>query len=594
MCGIFAVINDHQNQAVKKVYFGLKNLEYRGYDSWGLVVKKVNGSLKLIKKVGKMPDKEPDFFSSLTALGHTRWATHGGISKKNAHPHFDCQKKIFVVHNGIIENFNELKNLLLKKGHQFSSETDSEVVAHLVEDVYSKFSKNNPQKNSRLIFNIFKKISGLNALVIFLPEYDQLLAVKNSSPLIFGFDKKNNQRIIASDYSAMLPYLNHFYFLEDNEVLFIDKKNYWLFVEGEKKKQIKLVKIKEKPEIINLGKYQHFMIKEVFEQPQIIENIIREKKESIIKLAKIIKESYGNYLIGCGTAYHACLAATYLFSLIAKRHTNAALASEFSYLADFLTKKSLVIALSQSGETIDVISSIKAVKQKKAKTLAITNVLGSTVYRLADYQLLLEAGPEKSVLATKSFTAKLSVIYLLAYSLNSGLSKGVSDLKKAIEEIKKIFKNQEKIKKIAKRLKDEPHIFTLGRGVSYPIALEAALKIKESSYIHAEGLAAGELKHGTIALIEKGTPVLVFNPEDETYEDTLSSAFEVKARGAYLIGFSSKKNAVYDQFIEINNCSYASIIPMIVAIHLLAYYLTLKKGFDPDKPRNLAKSVTVK
>ncbi len=592
MCGIFAVYNDKKQKAFQTVFQGLKTLEYRGYDSWGIIAKKENGEILLYKKTGKLPpsvDKNYLLAKSRFALGHTRWATHGGISEKNSHPHFDCQKEIFVVHNGIIENFSQLKKALLKKNHQFTSETDTEVIAHLLEENL----KNEKTLTPKILQSVFKKIKGLNAFIVFIPKINLVFAYKNSSPIVFGIDEKNQQFFLSSDYGGIISYTKKIYFLEDEEILIIKNKKFSLYDKDLKEKSIKFIKITQNQERLSLGKYPHFTLKEINEQPKIIENILTQEKE-IKKLAAVIKKSYDNFFIGCGTAYYACLAGTYLFSKIAKRHASASIASEFSYLVDFLKKESLVIALSQSGETIDIISSIKKVKEKQAKVFALTNVLGSTLYRMSDYKMLLNAGPEKSVVATKSFTAKIAILILLAYTLKNDFNQGKISLEKAIDELKKVLTNSSKIKKIADLLKDHHHLFFLGRGLSYPLALESALKVKEISYIHAEGFPAGELKHGVIALIEKNTPVIVFNPEDETYEDTLSSAYEVKARGGYLIGLSSKKDQVYDQFIRIENCQEGNIIPYVAFSQLLAYYLTVLTKKDPDKPRNLAKSVTVK
>lgn len=596
MCGIFAVYNDRENHALKTVFEGLKSLEYRGYDSWGIVAKKNNGENFIIKEIGKLPPSlSPTSFKIKTniALGHTRWATHGGINKKNAHPHFDCQQQIFVVHNGIIENFNQLKNDLIKKRHRLISETDSEIFAHLIEEEWKKIKPNEKFISPFLCQNLFQQIKGLNAFIIFIPATNQIFAIKNSSPIVFGIDKKNNQYFLASDYGGIIEYTNQIYFLEDEELLMISETGYFLYDKNGEKKKPTFFTINQKKERSSLGQYRHYMIKEISEQPRVIKNLINTQKNEILKLAKIIKKSYGNYFIGCGTAYYAALTGTYLFSKIAKRHTNASIASEFAYLVDFLKPESLVITLSQSGETIDIISSVKKTKEKKTKVFAITNVLGSTLYRMADYKILLNAGPEKCVVATKSFTAKIAILILLAYALNGGIENGIRGLKISLKELEKII-NDRKIRKIAEIIKSKKHIFILGRGLSYPLALEAALKIKEVSYLHAEGFAAGELKHGVIALIEKGTPVIVFNPQDETYEDTLSSCYEVKARGAYLIGISSKKNPIFDQFIEIKNSNEANLIPYIAFAQLLGYYLALALGHDPDKPRNLAKSVTVK
>lgn len=585
MCGIFAYSGKKQN-AGALVLEGLKTLEYRGYDSWGVALKTADGKVFIEKHPGKIGEATLPSLKSTIGIGHTRWATHGGVTKENAHPHADCLKKVIVVHNGIVDNYEEIKKDLQKKGHKFVSETDTEIIAHLVEE---KLKKKKDLK--QIVLESFNELNGMNAIIVFFPESEQFFAIKNGSPLVFG--SSSSEEIIGSDVVALLPYTDKVYYLEDNELLQISRNSSSLFINGTDKKTINFIKLAFGKSETQLGEYKHYMIKEINEQPKVLGNIIVNEKENIKNLTEIIKNSYGNYFIGCGTAFYACLAGTYLFSKIAKRHTNASVGSEFSYLVDFLKSTSLVIALSQSGETIDVISSIKKAKEKKAKIFTLTNVLGSTLYRMSDYRMLLNAGPEKCVLATKSFTAKIAILFLLAHSLNNSYEKGVKQLEKAIKEVEKLTKLPS-IKKLSKKLQTAKHIYIFGRGDSYPTAMESALKIKEVSYIHAEGFAAGELKHGVIALIEKETPVIVYNPEDETYDDTLSSAHEVKARGAYVIGISSKNNPVYDDFIQVDNCEDATIIPNVVVAQLLGYYLAVAKGYDPDKPRNLAKSVTVK
>lgn len=587
MCGIFAYLGPKKN-AGEIVLNGLKILEYRGYDSWGVALKLENKQIFIERHIGKIGEAKLPKLSSHTGIGHTRWATHGGVTEKNAHPHTDCQKKIIVVHNGIVENFEEFKKELIKKGHQFKSETDTEIIAHLIEEELKA-----REDLKEIVLKVFKNLRGLNAIIVFHPDSEQFFAIKNGSPLVFGFNEKLHEYLIASDSFSLLSHTNTIYFLEDNELLSVNNFGTKLYNQTGKEKPIKFLKLNYAKEQLNLGQYPHFMIKEINEQPRVLENIVNTYKESILNLSDKITKAYGTYFIGCGTAYYACLAGTYLFSKIAKRHTNVSIGSEFSYLVDFLKKTSLVIALSQSGETIDIISSVKKAKEKKAKIFAVTNVLGSTLYRMANYKLLINAGPEKCVLATKSFTAKIAILHLLAHSLNAGYEKGAIQIKKTIDEVKKIIKSAQ-VRYLANKLKNKKHIYVLGRGLSYPAALESALKIKEVSYIHAEGFAGGELKHGVIALIEKGTSVIVYNPEDETYEDTLSSAYEVKARGAYIIGISSRNNSVFNEFVEIENCHEATIIPNVVFAQLLGYYLAILKGCDPDKPRNLAKSVTVK
>lgn len=605
MCGIFAYIG--KKSAPPILLSGLKSLEYRGYDSWGIVVAK-DGKALVDKRIGKIRDAKLFKVQSSSGIGHTRWATHGGITEANSHPHLDCTNKIAVVHNGIVDNFEELKATLVKSGHKFKSTTDTEVISHLVEEY-----KKNGASSKDAVLKTFKKIKGLNAIVVFIASENAIYAIKNSSPLVFGYDEKpahnasrdsssvaGGEFFLASDQSALIPYIKKVYFLEDNELLEINSKSFKFYsLKNMSKtslfssKKVKFTKIESGNSDYTLGKYPHFMIKEIYEQPTVLKNLFSQE-ENIKKASSLIKRAFGTYLIGCGSAFYAALSGSYLFSKIAKVHINVAVASEFQYTKDFLTDKSLIIALSQSGETIDVISAVKAAREKKSKVMVITNTLGSTLYRMSDYKMLLNAGPEKCVLATKSFTSKIAILILASFALNKRYEEGKREIEKAIFEITKLLQNKSKIRVLAEKLKDSKHIYILGRGLSYPTALESALKIKEVSYIHAEGFAAGELKHGVIALVEKGTPVIIYNPEDETYADTLAAAHEVKARGAYLIGVSSKNSPVFDEFIEVENCGAATIIPNVVVAQLLGYYLALALGFDPDKPRNLAKSVTVK
>lgn len=593
MCGIFGYIGE-KNKAGEIVFEGLKRLEYRGYDSWGVAVasqkSKVKSPKLFVKKhVGKIGEAREKFPKGEMALGHTRWATHGGVTIANAHPHLDCTGRIALIHNGIIENYDKIKRKLKKLGHKFISETDSEVAVHLIEE---NLKKNSFREAVRLAFRQF---TGLNAIIAMDSLSEGFVAAKTGSPLVVGFGKGGN--FLASDASALLPHTRELYFLEDKELVEVkgEKVSLFNFFSG-KPLNLKKQKLDWKIEEAELGKFPHFMLKEIFEQPKVLREIAEQRSQEITRIAKIIKKAYGTYMVGCGTAAYAALCGTYLFSRITKKHVNFAVGSEFGYLTDFLTPKSLVIALSQSGETIDIIESIKKAKEKGAKVLAITNVLGSTLYRMADYKLLLNAGPEKCVLSTKSFTSKLAILLLLAEGLSGRFSSGKRKLLKATGEVKKLIssKNLLSIKKLAKQISSWEHIYVIGRGLSYPVAQEASLKIKEASYIHAEGFASGELKHGVIALIEKGTPCLVFAPNDETYGAVLSGAMEIKARGGFIIGVSYKQHEVYDYFIKVGDCGDASSIPNTVVAQLLGYYLALEKGNDPDKPRNLAKSVTVK
>lgn len=585
MCGIFAYVGNKKN-AGEVILDGLKSLEYRGYDSWGVAVKKADGSLLIEKHTGKIGQASFPKVVGFSGIGHTRWATHGGVTQANSHPHLDCTRDIVIVHNGIIENFPDLKKELLASNHEFLSQTDSEVFAHLVEEQLK-----HTNDLMQAVDQSFKKVTGMNALIVFRPSTQEFVAIKNGSPLVAGH--ADGEFFLASDASALAPHTKEVYFLDDNELLYVNHTPH-LFDQQRKKKNFSFFPLLYDLSSLSLGTYPHYMIKEISEQPSILREICLEQGREIEKAAALINSSFGTSFIGCGTAYYACLAATYFFAKIAQRHTNSSTASEFSYLLDFLKKKNLVVAISQSGETIDIISAVKDAQKKNATLLALTNVLGSTLYRLADEKILLGAGPEKCVLATKSFTAQIAYVYLIAHSLAGTYNSGLNHIKKAAEEIEKLLRIQDEINQLAQKMNSAQHIFILGRGISYPTALESALKIKEVSYIHAEGFAAGELKHGVIALIETKTPVIVYNPHDETYEDTLSAAHEVKARGAYVIGVSNKQNDIYDEFIEVADCGDATIIPNVVVAQLLGYFLALEKGYDPDKPRNLAKSVTVK
>ncbi|MBI2611419.1 glutamine--fructose-6-phosphate transaminase (isomerizing) [Candidatus Gottesmanbacteria bacterium] len=588
MCGIFGYVGKNKN-AGDLVLEGLRILEYRGYDSWGIATLN-NSSIKITKKAGKIPQSKIKFNSSPIALGHTRWATHGGVTDINAHPHLDCTGNLAIIHNGIIENYDQLKKTLSHSNHRFSSETDTEIAIHLIESY--KRSGLSFREAVRKAFNQFE---GLNAIIVIDAETKTFIAAKTGSPLVVGRGKGEGN-YIASDAPALIKHTNILHFVEDGEMIEMNSIDIKCFDQKTgRPKSLKWQTIHWKFESIDKGKYPHFMLKEIYEQPKVIKSILNQGESTIKDLGKLIKHSYGTYLVACGTAAYAALAGTYLFSKIAKRHVNYTVGSEFGYQLDFLKKGSLVIALSQSGETIDVIDAVKKAKEQEATIYALVNTLGSTLYRMADYKSLLLAGPEKAVASTKAFTAKLTYLILLAYALAESHNKGKKLVEKAIIATNFIFQHEiENIKNIVKDIFRSQHIYAIGRGLAYPIALEAALKIKEISYIHAEGMASGELKHGPIALVEEGTPCIAFLPDDETYGANLAGAMEMEARGAKIIGISFKNHEVFDYFIEVKDAGPASIIPETIAVQLLAYYLSIARGLDPDKPRNLAKSVTVK
>lgn len=592
MCGIFGYIGK-QNNAAETIFEGLKQLEYRGYDSWGVAIKK-DKKISVEKQVGKIGNHAISLPQSSLGIGHTRWATHGGVTLTNAHPHLDCTETIAVIHNGIIENFEEIKEELLKKGHEFKSETDTEVVVHLVEENLKRSQPAGRQGFASSVRDGFNRLKGLNAIVVLNTRSKEIIAAKNGSPLVVG--KSENELFLASDAAGILPHTKQLLFLKDNEMVILGKDVQLLSLPKGRKLHVVFETVDWEVEDVDKGSFAHFMLKEIHEQPKVIRNIAENYDDQINILAGVIAKAKGTFFIGSGTAFHACMVGAYLFSKIVQKHVNTAAASEFNYLEDFLTKDSLVIALSQSGETIDVVEPLVRAKKRGSIIFAITNALGSTIYRLADYKMLLGAGPEKAVASTKAYVAKLSILLLLAYTMVDKQKEGKRLLLDASDEITRFLKkeNVEQFEKIASLLKNAEHIYTIGRGVSYPTALEAAMKIKEVSYIHTEGFAGGELKHGTIALIEKGTPCIVFAPVDKTYEATLSNAMEIKARGGVIIGVSSKRTDVFDHFIEVKDSTSTCVISQIVPAQILAYLLALNKGHDPDKPRNLAKSVTVK
>lgn len=586
MCGIFGIVSN-DNFSASTVFRGLLDIEYRGYDSWGVAYLD-SGKFKVEKQIGFLP-KDKTFPGTEVAIGHTRWATHGGVTELNAHPHASCDGKIVMVHNGIVENYLELKKEL--KGHEIKSETDTEIVVHLIEDELKRYEIGDRKYDLKLaVSDVFKKVTGLNAFVV--SDGKTIVAVKKGSPIVAGDSEKG--AIIASDPNAILPHTKKLLFLEDNDLVEVDSSGLKLYdALSLESRGAKFTEVDWEYNNEKLDEYPYFLEKEINEQPRVLLSIAKNTDE-MEKVAEEIKKAYGTYLIACGSASYSCLLGVYLLSHIAKRHVNFSIGSEFNYVQDFIKEKSLVIAVSQSGETIDVVEPVGNAKKKGAKIISLVNVLGSTLYRMADHPVLLNAGPEKAVCSTKALTAMFAHMVLLAYCLIDKKEEGEKILLDSAKEIESIIERKDDIKKLAQKIVDQKHMFILGRGLSYPVALEATLKIKENTYIHAEGFAGGELKHGVIALIAKGTPVIVFVPNDETREAMLANAMEVKARGAFIIGVGPENNPVFDYFFEVKDTGASSVIPHPVFAQLLSYYLALELGNNPDKPRNLAKSVVVK
>lgn len=506
-----------------------------------------------------------------------------------------------MAHNGIIENWEKLKRELEEAGHRFRSETDTEVVPHLIEQIANGPSASLRASKSRRVDLVeaarlaFNRLEGLNAIAVYFPHHETIAAFRNGSPLVVGVGE--GEYFLASDIPAFLPYTNRVIFLNDGEgVVLTNSKLTVVNSKSGKERSFRVEEITWGVEEVELGKYPHYLIKEIEEQPQVLSRLAEYPREEIQEVTTLIESSFGTYVTACGTAAHSGLAATYLFADLADRHVNFAVGSEFYFLESFLTPQSLLIAASQSGETMDTLEAVRAAQRHGSKVVALTNVQGSSLTHLADKSLMLSCGPEKAVLATKSYTAKLALFLLLASQMGGELEEGRGLVSAAARGVHEILngRNLEKIKTLAKRLKKREHLYTIGRGLNYATALEAALKIKEVSYIHAEGFAGGELKHGVIALIEEGTPCLVFVAGDKTKPSVLSNAKELKSRGAFIVGISPERNEVFDVWIGVPEVGPASPIVNAVPAQLLAYYLAVERGLDPDKPRNLAKSVTVK
>jgi glucosamine--fructose-6-phosphate aminotransferase (isomerizing) len=599
MCGIFGYVGT-RDEAAQLVLAGLKKLDYRGYDSWGIASRR-NGhtpaSLLVDKRTGKIGQATTSLPGSYAALGHTRWATHGGVTEANAHPHLDCHGRLAVIHNGIIENHEELRRELILIGHTFRSATDSEVVSHMMEDELDR-PEVQPGGEGILhaLVRVFGRLEGLSAVGV-LDRREQCIAVaKNGSPLVLGWGTDGNY--LASDSSALLEHTHRLTFLDDGQAALVsaDGISVYEMATGDRLAQVKISDVEWQEELANLEGHPHYMAKEIHEQPRVLRRLAAECAAGTQALADMIDSAGTVHLVGCGSAGHAAKAGEYLFSRIAHRQLTTVVGSEFSYLAHLLDDRSLVVGLSQSGETIDLLDSMKAARARGAHLTALVNVEGSSLFRMVEQPVLLRAGPERCVLATKSFTAKLGVLLMAAWAAAGDPAMGRQLVERAAEEIQAFLSDgrADHMRAIAERIYRRDHLYVIGRGPSYPLALEAALKIKEVSYIHAEGFAGGELKHGVIALIEEGTPCLVLAPNDETFRSIVSAAQEVKARGGYIIGISPNPSGAWDEHIPVADVGDAAALVNAIPPQVLAYHLALLRGLDPDKPRNLAKSVTVR
>lgn len=589
MCGIVGCVLD--KKAAPIIIDSIKKLEYRGYDSVGIAtvtdsinVKKGSGKIKEVDDEIKLKDIDGNI-----GIAHVRWATHGNPTKENAHPHCDCKNKISVVHNGIIENYKELRQELLNEGHVFKSETDTEVIPHLIEK-YMDEGLDLLKSVQRTV----KRLIGSYALaVLSSDEPDRIIGARNESPLIVGVSDHGNY--LASDVPAILNETKKVIYLEDKEIIVLKKDDVTIMDLDLNVLEKKITTITWDPEMAEKGGYEHFMIKEIYEEPQVIKDTLSEA-EKIKEIVSKFKNFNRICFVACGTSYHASLIGEYLIESQIGIPTEVILASEFEYFQKTLDKHTLVIFITQSGETADTIKALKIAK-KKSETLAIVNVVGSSITREADHVIYTRAGPEISVAATKTYISQLICIYLLVAYLGEN-EKLLDNLHKISRLSEKILSREEQIREIAKKYKFARDFFYIGRGFNYPTALEGALKLKEITYIHGEGYPAGELKHGPLALIEDNIPVVGILPPGPSYRKTYNNLQEIKARGADMIILGANNDTHLDDIedkllFDPEIDEVLSPLLYIIDLQLLAYYISIEKGIDPDKPKNLAKSVTV-
>ncbi|KHS55608.1 MULTISPECIES: glutamine--fructose-6-phosphate transaminase (isomerizing) [Terrisporobacter] len=607
MCGIVGYLG--KRQATEVLVEGLSKLEYRGYDSAGVAVNTGN-KLEIRKFKGRLAilaeDLQKNPIDGHLGIGHTRWATHGEPSDVNSHPHFNMDRTIAVVHNGIIENYLELRAELEAEGVVFLSQTDTEIAAHMV----SKYYEGNLLE---AVYKATARFRGAYALgVVCADNANELVAVRKDSPLVVGLGEDEN--MVASDIPAILKYTRNVYFLENGEFVHIEGNKVTVLNENKEVVEKEVSEITWDVEAASKGGFDSFMAKEIYEQPKGVEDTLlrRLDENGRIKLddIKITKEDLDKinkvYIVACGTAYHAGLVGKYAIEKFAKIPVIADIASEFRYSDPFVDENTLIIIVSQSGETADTLAALRDAKSKGARVLSITNVVGSSIARESDDIFYTWAGPEIAVASTKAYTTQLMAFYMIA--LNLAMTKGtiteeeyfnmIGQLKEMPAKVEKVLECDKLVEEIATEIKDKNDMFYLGRGLDYALAMEGSLKIKEISYMHAEAFAAGELKHGTIALIEEGTPVLVIATQEQLFEKMLSNMQEVKARGAKVIAIAKEHNkeveksadrVIYIPEVEDMFASITAVVPM----QLLSYHVAKMRGCDIDKPRNLAKSVTV-
>ena len=609
MCGIFGCVLKHGN-AAPVIHAALKRLEYRGYDSVGeatlhdgrLYMKKDQGKIDEVHKIHDLDD-----LPGSIGVGHTRWATHGAPLQINAHPHTDCNGQIAIVHNGIIENFSELKRELEERGHVFKSKTDTEVIVHLIEE---KIKANPSVSLADAVLETLKRIDGSYAIaVISTREPNKIICARNESPLVLGINE--NAVYCASDIPAFLPLTNRAVIIEDGELVTLSSDGFEIRKIADSTLVTRAAKLIDwAPEMAVKRGYPHFMLKEIHEEPSCLRNTLRMQEHYLELMSSFLDRAREVFLVACGTSYHACLAASYMFSKLAFLATYPVVASEFvEQHGKSVNIDSTILAVSQSGETADTLAAVECARRRAATVLGLTNVMGSTLTRVSRVYICQQSGPEIGVAATKTFTSQLSVLSQLALRLAKKRGKISQDemdfleerLEKLPETVEVIIQKQEgKIKQIAKKYKDAKTFFFLGRGISTATALEGRLKLMEIAYVPAIAFPAGESKHGPISLVEPGFPVVFICPKDETRKTLVGNIMEMKARGASIIAVVEEGDEeiekLAEDYVEVPKGipEVLSPIAFVTPLQLLAYYMAVEKGYTPDTPRNLAKSVTVK
>ena len=591
MCGIFGYAGS--KNASEVILEGLKRLEYRGYDSWGIAV--LADQIKVNKQVGAIGDLntfnfELSTLNSRIGIGHTRWATHGGISETNAHPHFSSDKSFCLAQNGIAENYQKLKNDLSKKGYQFQTGTDTEVIVRAIED---KLKTTRDLKKA--VRAVFLELKGRNT-VILLTKEGQIIAARNGSPLVVGVN--GHEIFFSSDTLSFAPFVNKAIVVDNGQlVMFKDNKLELFDIKSNRKIPYKEEKINFQSSKVDKEGYEHFMLKEIHESPYVISQVINQNESSYEDFAKAVGKAKNVYTIGSGSAGIAASQIAFYLRVFAKIRAESVIGADIYEYYDLLTKDDLIIAPSQSGETADVLEVLEIAKKKGVKVASYVNMPGSTMARISDYTYPAHAGPEICVMSTKVFTSQIAWGYLIAKMISGKSEEGRVNLKMLAEGIDKYLNtstNHEAIKSLAKILAKSKDVFLLGKYQNFNIIKEGMIKIIEGSYIHAHGIPAGDLKHYAITLMEKGVPVIVVASEDVAKDDVINAVNQVKARGATVIGISSSAHAGFDYHLQVQDTGETSAIMNIIPLQLLAYYMAVNLGHNVDKPRNIAKSVTVK